>query len=164
MAPDDIGPCPVSDWDENEAFREIEEKIQDDLDNNKAVRAFLTSGHSDHKIVTFSFGDDTVELKIHPVVPFGLRAKMITLQQTMYQMEHTDDEVLRAREVMKDPVEAQRPMYEIIAMMCIDEPFNSWETWAIIDRRSGRGPLVMQKILETIRDEGEKVERFRSKR
>lgn len=63
-----------------------------------------------------------------------------------------------------DPLALQRPMYEVLADLCLDAPWNDWKTWAGLDIRTGSAPGMLDRILETIAPQEDRVRSFRAKR
>jgi hypothetical protein len=157
------GPCPVSDWDEDQAYAELVDLAETDLKENAAVRAFLSEGESDHKIITFQFGKDTVDLKVHAVVPYEVRMKIAEQQKLVGTLLKESDPV--SEEISKflslSLAEMQQPMYEILALYCVEEPFTDWMTWLYIDQKTGRAPYILQQINKELEAVEKNIRKFR---
>jgi hypothetical protein len=52
-------------------------------------------------------------------------------------------------------------MYQVIAEMCVESPFDTSEAWSIIDDETGIVPEVLKRIYAVISETEEQVKRFR---
>ncbi|MFA5137173.1 MAG: hypothetical protein WC489_07350 [Patescibacteria group bacterium] len=159
-------------WDDLED-KELEAYVQEHESKLDSIKSFLTIADKQHKIVTFTDGKETIRIKVRAAIPYETRERQQKLHAELMEMWEVAKE--KAEKLGLDPdkvqlsdLKLQRPMYEILAELCIEPPWNDWRTWAVIDRGvkgqikgSGYGPVMLQKIFETISDTKKDIKSFR---
>lgn len=161
----------AAEWDAGAAHEELEQMAVDLAAKNADVRKLLSIQGERSKSVRIEGRTDAVEFRVVAVVPWDVRtrlAKMATEAKRIARQEAEDwQKALRGEEVEiedPDPIAVQRPMYEIMADLCLDEPWNDWQTWAALDVRTGAAPEILEEIMKTIAPEDDRIRSFRKKR
>ena len=62
-----------------------------------------------------------------------------------------------------DSMAVEGMIYDLIAKMCVDNPFNNPETWKFIDDETGIAPEVFTAIFKEAADTETAIKRFRRK-
>ena len=90
-----------------------------------------------------------MDVNITPSLKKGLRDKIIKIakQYESGEIESADQEI-----------------YESLAQICIDSPYNKPEVWRYLDEETGFVPNVMQMIIEKITTVEGTAQRFRNQR
>lgn len=161
----------VDKWDVDQAHDELEAHVSGLAVDNAEVRKFLLIQGERFETVRIEGSAGTVEIRVVAVVPWGVRSQIARLAaETKRAARREAEEMQRAaagEEIeITDPdlIEMQRPMYEILADLCIDAPWNDWRTWAGIDIRTGSAPNMLERILVQIAPQEDKIRSFRPKR
>lgn len=161
----------ADEWDPDAAHDELETYVADLATENADVRKFLTNQSERFETVRIEGSAGTVEIRVVPVVSWTVRSRIARVAtETKRAARREAEEMQRAAageevEITEpDLIALQRPMYEILANLCIDAPWNDWRTWAGIDIRTGSAPDMLNRILETIAPQEERVRSFRQKR
>lgn len=147
---------PETVFDEEKAFAELEAFIDQHEADKSKIHALLTI--QDHQFLTkkFKWGTEEVDIRIRASIPYDQRTKALEIQRKIEELAATGEEVT--------PLEIQKPMYEAIASLCIDAPWNDWKVWWFVDKKSGSAPQVLRDFIKLI-DEGKGgIEKFRPKR
>ena len=133
-----------------DAFSEIPEMVKATLDADLRVKSLL-SGQVD-SFELLKYGDTEIRFKTY------LSKKLRhSISRVRTQLDASTDENTISI--------VEKTMYEILGQLCIDEPFNKWETWAYIDEKSTKGGVqgifieIMSKISKSVDD----VRTFRNK-
>jgi len=159
-----MDPVPPYEWDEEAAFAELEDLVSQDLQDSAEARALIEMAGEARTTVTISVpgSSRTMSLTVRAIVPYQVRSKIMNLQRRV-QAAMTGEAGEDLLKSLSDPIEAQRPMYEVLALLCMEEPWTKWENWAVVDRRTGLAPLVLRKILEQTEGTEAKIGKFRRK-
>ena len=171
--PERTSPDPGEDlWDDIED-KELEEFVQEHSGKIAEIKDFLTIAERQYKFVFFSDGKQTIKIKVKAAVPYEVRERQQNLQdELMAVMEKAREKAevlgLDPKSVKVNILKLQKPMYEILAGLCLEAPWDDWRTWAVIDRGvkghfkgSGMGPVMIHRIFETINKTQEDVKNFR---
>jgi len=126
----------------SDKIAQLDQIVQDEIKSNEAVASILTRSKDRYKVVKYQ----DVDIKIRPTVPKELRHRIEDSQ---------DDPDMELRE------HAERRMYDIIAGMCIEEPFDDWKTWYVLDEENGDATEFIGKIYETAANTKAEIKRFR---
>jgi hypothetical protein len=132
-----------------DSFAELTEIEKSKLDADEKVKKLLQSQES--QIGTITYGG--VEIRFRLFLSKSLRHKMMKGQK---QLEGAKDEEALSR--------SERTMYDILGQLCIDEPWNEWETWAYVDEKSenvGGVQSIFLQVLARIAQAVEDVKNFR---
>lgn len=105
-----------------DSFKELEEIEKQQLLSDEKVRAILTSSSTEYGSIIY--GGVTIRFKLF--IDKKLRHRMITMKGSFDNVD--DESSLNATE---------KAIYELLGELCVDPPFNSWKTWAMIDERAG---------------------------
>jgi predicted metalloendopeptidase len=92
----------------------------------------------------------------------GTEMKRIARQEAEEWKKIAAGEDVEIQEV--DIIQVQRPMYEVMADLCLEEPWTDWKTWAAFDVRTGAGPKILDQIMQKIAPEEGRIKTFRGKR
>ena len=134
-----------------DAFTEISEMDKSKLESDDRVKKFLLS--QDTQIGTINYGG--VEIRFRLFLPKSLRHKLMKGQK---EFENAKDEEALAK--------SERVMYDLLGQLCIDDPWNHWETWAYVDEKSdnaGGVQSIFLQVLARIAQAVEDVKNFRNK-
>jgi len=129
-----------------EAFAEItEQDRQRILSDNKVIEALKSKSPSIGSIVL-----GTVEVKFRLSINKKLRRKM-----ALYRNKIQDSS--------PSPEDAERVMYELLASLSIEEPWNSVQTWVVYDDNAedNGAQEVLFNMLKQITSHVEDVKNFR---
>lgn len=169
--PSEIDWDKADEWDADQAYAELETYVATLAADNADVRKFLGIQKEQVQIVRITGTSGTVEIRVVAAIPWTVRARIARISaETKRAARLEADEWRRAMagediEIRDpDPIATQRPMYEILADLCLDSPWNDWRTWAGIDIQTGAAPGMLERILETIAPNEERIRSFRPKR
>jgi hypothetical protein len=163
------------DWDDLED-QELEEYVQSKEKTLQTIRSFVTIADRQFKYVTFGDGKDQLKIKIRAAIPYETRERQNHIYEELQNQwaaakAKAEELGLDPDKVQLNDLKVQRPMYEILANLCMEDPWNDWRTWAVIDRGvrgqvkgSGMGPVMLGKILAAINETQDGVKAFRGKR
>jgi len=161
----------VDEWDAEAAHDELEAHVVGLATDNAEVRKLLTNQSERFETIRITGSAGTVEIRVAAAVPWGVRARIARLSVETKRAARREAEewqrVAAGEEVEiadPDPLALQRPMYEVLADLCLDAPWNDWKTWAGLDIRTGSAPGMLDRILETIAPQEDRVRSFRAKR
>lgn len=126
-----------------EAFAEIDQMTLDKLKVNEDVSKLISSSKA--KSNTVEVGG--VKIRFKSFLDRKLRHQLHGMQQT----------------VGDDFIKTESVMYEILAALCLDEPFNKKETWVFIEDSGGDVSGILRQIMETIAENVTNVKDFRPK-
>lgn len=175
LSPDSILPPPgAEEWSdlEDEDLATYVKEHETKLDG---VRKFVTIAENQYKFVFFGDSKESIKIKVKAAIPYEVRDRQKHLQEELQEMYRAAREKAELLNIDPDKVQIndlklQRPMYEILADLCIEEPWNDWRTWAVIDRGvkgkmkgSGMGPVMLKRIFDIISETKEDVKSFRGK-
>ena len=135
-----------------DAFAEITEMDKSKLDADDRVKRLILA--QDTQVGTVNYGG--VEIKFRLFLSKSLRHKMMKGQK---ELESAKDEDALAR--------SERTMYDVLGQLCIEEPWNKWETWAYVDEKSenvGGVQSIFLQVLARIAQAVEDVKNFRTGR
>lgn len=159
-------------WDEIED-RELEEYVQEHSGKLAEVKEFLTIADKQYKFVFFGDGKDVIKIKVKAAVPYEVRERQQNLQEELMAVlaqarEKAEALGIDPSKVRTNTLALQKPMYEILADLCLEEPWTDWRTWAVIDKGvrghfkgSGMGPVMIHKIFRKINETQEDLKNFR---
>lgn len=134
-----------------DSFKEIDEMEMNKLDADEKVKKLLSSQTSQLGSITYG----GVEIRFQLFLSKSLRHKMLKGQK---QLENAQDEEALAR--------SERTMYDVLGQLCVDDPWNKWETWAYIDEKSenvGGVQSIFLQVLARIAQAVEDVKNFRNR-
>jgi len=152
----------ADEWDADAAHDELEAHVAEVAAGNADVRRFLTIQAERFETVTISGAAGSVDIRVVAVVPWSVRTRIAQIAADAKQMARRE---AAGEEVeTPDPITAQRPMYEVLADLCLDAPWNDWKTWAGIDVRTGAAPDMLERILSTVLPQEDRIKSFRAKR
>jgi threonine synthase len=124
--------------------KELMQEEYKDFKENAELKAII-AGYKAKK-TTIKIGE--IEVAITPSLKKGLRDKIVRIAK---QYEAGDIET------------ADEDIYETIAAMCLDSPYNKPAVWKYLDEETGFVPNVMQMIIEKITVQEGAAQRFRNK-
>lgn len=168
-------PLPSDEEWEDLEDNELEEFAQEEAEKLDQVRRFLTIADRQFKYVTFGDGKETIQIKVKAAIPYEVRERQKHLRDEIMAMyaaarEKAETLGLDPATIQINDLKLQRPMYEMLASLCMEEPWNDWKTWAVIDRGvgdikgSGMGPVMLHRIFQTIDETAGDIKSFRAKR
>jgi predicted metalloendopeptidase len=120
-----------------EAFAELDAWEQQQGEDFAEVQKVLTGAAGRTKTTTLKFGNERVEIRHLAAFPLELRGEMAKIATTP-----TDPEA--------SPAEQNRPLYEVLAKICTEKPWNDWRVWLKIDVETGETPNVFEQILKNV--------------
>lgn len=125
--------------------KELLQEEYKDFKDNAELKAII-AGYKAKKTM-IKIGD--IEVAITPSLKKGLRDKIVKVakQYEAGEIETADEEI-----------------YETLAQICIDSPYNKPEVWKYIDEETGFVPNVMQMMIEKIITQEGSAQRFRNQR
>lgn len=153
--------------------QELETFVQEHEKKLDEVRSFLSIAEKQYKYVFFGDGKESVKIKVRAAVPYEIRRRQGRLQEELIEMYKAARENALAQgqdpdKIRVNDLKVMRPMYEILAGVCMEEPWNDWRTWAVIDKGvrgkikgSGYALVMMDRIFNTIAKSAEDVKSFR---
>jgi len=125
-----------------EEDKELEREEYKDFKENAELKAIIANSKAKRVFVTQ--GD--IQIFIRGSLPKGLRDRIIFIAKEYESgdIETADDKV-----------------YEIMAEICLDSPYNKPEVWAYIDRETGEVPGILKQMIEKIAGAESAAKRFR---
>ncbi len=158
-------------WDADQAHDELEGMAADLAVKNAEVRRLLEIQEERSETIRIAGKADAIEIKVRAVIPWNVRsriARMSTETKRIARQEADEWRRIAAGEEVEikevDLVKVQRPMYEVIADLCLEEPWNDWKTWAAFDVRTGGAPGILDQIMKKIAPEEGRIRSFRGQR
>lgn len=133
---------------EREKLKEIAEGIEQ---KNEAVEQLIFKIKGKH--LTFTY--EGTDIRIKGSVPHSVKEKAFELKQRRKELEEDGAESLD---------EVLRPTYEILADICLDDPWNKESTWEHLEKETGASDVILGKILEHITESDKDIGKFRKKR
>jgi|WetSurMetagenome_2_1015567.scaffolds.fasta_scaffold01555_15 hypothetical protein len=124
----------------DEILKNLDDLERKEVMDNEQVRNILANAHARYKTIDV-LGE---KVKIRSLIDRNIR--------------HYLEEKSKVTEGSLD--ETEMSMYEVIAKMCIDPPFNRIETWEYLDTTSGVAPDAMKAIFEINEAEEKKIKKF----
>lgn len=145
-----------SEWNEDLAFAELEDEVQTRMQENADVQALLLARRAaGPRTKTLQYGD--VKIQVRATMPYTLRARALGLQAEVSRAALE----IGSRPAAEVLVRAQRPIYELMAALCVDDPWTDWQTWWYVDRESGDGPKIFEEMIRLIQPDEARIARFR---
>ena len=158
-------------WDAEQAHEELEGMVANLAATNGEVRRLLCIQDEQSETIRIAGKTDAIEIKIRAVVPWNVRARIARMGTEMKRIARQEAEEwkkIAAGEDVEiqevDIIQVQRPMYEVMADLCLEEPWTDWKTWAAFDVRTGAGPKILDQIMQKIAPEEGRIKTFRGKR
>ena len=154
-------------WDVDEADKELEEFIAEHETTLGDARKLLKIAGKKSKKITWTDGVDEVSFRVKIAIPFETRQRFTNIQKELVKMLEDRRAKAKALGVVNpeliglQELSAGKPLYEIIASLCLDDPWDKWQTWAMIDKEMGLGPLALGEIFEKIKGTEAEVKSFR---
>jgi len=133
-----------------EAYAEITEMEKKAIEGNAKIQQLL-SGKEEKKYALIHYGG--VEIRFKPFVGRQLRHKMMKAKKELVGVEPEDS-----------LIKTEHLLYTILGELCVDEPFNDWKTWSIIDEKGdsiGGVQRIFMLIMAEIGRYNEDVKNFR---
>jgi len=134
-----------------DAFAEIPQLELEELEKDERIRKAISA--PEENVGTINYGG--VDIKFRLFLPKKLRHKMLK-NQKLLEMADTEDALTMS----------EKTMYEVLGEVCVDDPWNKWQTWAYIDEKSnnvGGVQSIFIQILARIAQAAEDVKNFRRK-
>ena len=134
---------------EKEAFSEISEMELQKIDANEQVQKLIAFEGAD--LGTIEYGG--VSIKFRLFLNKSLRHKMMRAKAQLDSSEGEDA-----------LYKTEHLMYDVLAEVCTDYPWNDWKTWARIDEKavnSGGIQGVFIKIMSEIGRQSQDLKSFR---
>lgn len=133
--------------DEKKLKSELDEFILKDIQNKEEVITFLENLSKRHK--TLQIGN--IKIKVRPTIPRKQRALLFKIRN-MYQKENlTEDEI----------TEVDNALYSFLSEVCLEAPYNSPETWKVIDEQTGAALEISTEVVKLLSDTEKKIIEFR---
>jgi hypothetical protein len=126
-----------------EAFAEIDQMTLDKLKANEDVAKLISSSMA--KSDTIEVGG--VKIRFKSFLDRKMRHQLSNVQKT----------------VGDDFVKTENVMYDTLASLCLDDPFNKRETWVYIEDSGGDVSGILRQMMETITENVTNVKDFRPK-
>jgi hypothetical protein len=127
----------------DEAFAEIDQMTLDKLKANEDVVKLISSSQA--KVDTIEVGG--VKIRFKAFLDRKLRHQLHGVQKT----------------VGSDFVKTENAMYDTLASLCMDEPWNKRETWVFIEDSGGDVSGILRQMMERITENVTNVKDFRPK-
>ena len=121
---------------------ELQKEEYKDLVENVQLKAIIAGSRA--KRVSVKQGD--VEIFIRSALPKPLRDRIISISKK-YELGETET--------------ADEEIYEVMAQICLDEPYTKPAAWKYIDEETGVVPDVLKQMIEKITGTEGAAKRFR---
>ena len=121
----------------NQKLTEERKKI---LEEDEKIRKMITSSKERYKVVNIG----ETEVRIKPTIPRDVRREIERITKSDSSVE-----------------ESERLMYDLIAKMCRDDPFNKADTWEYIDNETGRCMEFLANIYKEALSTEAQIKNFR---
>jgi hypothetical protein len=120
-----------------DAFDELDAWEQQQGEDFAEVQKLLTGAAGRTKTTTLKFGNERVEIRHLAAFPLELRGEMALIATAPI-------------DPYASPAEQNRPLYEVLAKICTEKPWNAWQVWLKIDVETGETPSIFEKILKNV--------------
>lgn len=127
----------ATDAGEDEVFAELDAWQQQQGEDFAEVQKVLIGAAGRTKTTVLQFGKARVEIRHLAAFPLKLRGEMAQIATA-----RTDPEA--------SPAEQHRPLYEVLAKICTEKPWNAWQVWLKIDVETGETPSIFEQILKNV--------------
>lgn len=128
-----------------EAFSEISDDEKSRILSNSRVLSALKGKST--SVGTIQIGEEVVSFKLS--VSKKLRNKMALFKSKASVKEPSMDEL-------------NSLMYNLLAALCIDDPWDKWQTWSVYDDTADVGAMeILTSMMRQVRDHIEDVKDFR---
>ena len=121
----------------NQKLTEERKKI---LEEDEKIRKMITSSKERYKVVNIG----ETEVRIKPTIPRDVRREIERITKSDSSVE-----------------ESENLMYELIAKMCLDDPFNKADTWEYIDNETGQCMEFLASIYKEALSTEAQIKNFR---
>jgi len=139
---------PVSTFDHEEALQKLKDIETRLHDENSSVFDLIVTASRRFKVVKYG----KVEIKVRAAVPLDTLEEARRLRKEAEGIEDPDVSLL----------EELKPMYDMLAALCLEDPWNKWETWGLIDQKTnGQARTILGEIIKSIQDSEKKISVFR---
>ena len=128
--------------DTEQAHSELKQIEYDEFKENAEIKAIVAN----HKAKRISVKQGDIEIFIRSALPKSLRDKIINISKK-YELGDTET--------------ADEEIYEIMAEICLDEPYTKPAAWKYIDEETGAVPDVLKQMIERIAGTESAAKRFR---
>jgi len=126
----------------SEEDKQLEQEEYKDFKENAQLKAII-AGHN-AKRVSVKQGD--IEIFIRPALRKGLRDRIVKI----------------AKEYESGDIEnADQEIYDVMAEICLDPPYNNPAAWKYSDEETGAVPDVLKQMIEKIAGVEQTAKRFR---
>jgi len=115
-------------FDAEAALAKLNEIQRKEVEGNEKIRKFITANKTRYNTVV----SGGMEIKVRALIPRKLRHELMAMSEKKAV-------TLEENESM---------MYQVIAAMCIEEPFDQPEMWEYFDAEMGIAEEVLDKIFE----------------
>lgn len=123
--------------------QELEDAEIKDFKDNAQLKAIIATSKA--RKMAIRIGE--VDINIRASIPKGLRERIVKaakLWQSGNVDDTTDDEI-----------------YEIMAQLCLDDPYNAPALWKYVDQETGDVPVLLKQMMEKITGVEDTAKRFR---
>lgn len=128
-----------------EAYAEVEQMNVDALKGNSDISKIIASSEQAHSTVNIS----GVDIKIKSFISRRMRHKLAMAQ--------------KAANDNTDITSVENALYETIAALCVDAPYNQPVTWKFIDFEGGDVNSALTKIMTAVTEVSRQTKDFRPK-
>jgi hypothetical protein len=115
-------------FDAEAALAKLNEIQRKEVESNEKIRKFITANKTRYNTVV----SGGMEIKVRALIPRKLRHELMAMSEKKAV-------TLEENESM---------MYQVIAAMCIEKPFDQPEMWEYFDAEMGIAEEVLDKIFE----------------
>lgn len=137
-------------------------KAMEDADrvDNEQVKTLITA--LKQKVIKITF--EGIEIRIPASIPHEVKEMAFEMKRLRDEIERKNlrndpDEDTEEEEKSLDQV--LEPTFEMIAGICLDDPWNKKETWRYIEKQTGASDRILGKILDSITETDKKIKKFR---
>ena len=133
-----------------DAFDEISEMDKQRLSADESVRKAIVSQEIKDGVINFG----GAEIHFRLFLSKRMRHQMLLVKARLEDASAEENLTV-----------SERSMYELLGSLCINHPWNDWQTWAYIDEMSpntGGVQMIFLQIMSAIAQATEDVKNFRT--
>jgi len=140
-------PPPAPSMDADAALEELKRMKQQHLESLPEVTELLTTEARRHKVVKYG----NTSIKVRAAIPYDVQKAAEETRKAAEEMDEKGD----------TSAEVEVRMYQMLASLCIEAPWNRWQTWALVNMESGSAPTKLRDILGVITNSEKQIVSFR---
>jgi hypothetical protein len=133
-----------------DSFNEISDMDKQRLSADESVRKAITSQETKDGVINFG----GAEIHFRLFLSKRMRHQMLVVKSRLDEVSAEENLAV-----------SEKAMYDLLGSICINPPWNDWQTWAYVDEMSpntGGVQMIFLQIMSAIAQATEDVKNFRT--